>query len=95
MNDDLLNVPEDVMLPDLLPKSSLTSDLFHLETPSVVPIHSDLASVNFQLEHLLLETNTHTLRIEVELATRQKLRASLRQVKQSMLLPCSEMAFLR
>ena len=44
MNDYLLNNPENMMLPDLLPEGSLTSDIFHLKTPFVAPVHSDLAA---------------------------------------------------
>jgi len=92
MNNYLLNNPENMLLSDIFPKGSLTNDIFHLETPFVTPSYSDLVTVNSRLEHLSLEINTQSLRIEVERAKRQKLRASLKQFKQSTLSPCSEMA---
>ena len=52
-------------------------------------------SLNSRLEHLSLEINTQSLRIEVERAKRQKMRASLKQLKQEISTPCPDIAPLR
>ena len=92
---NLLNLTGDPALPDLLPEGPLFDDLFQLDDPTVAVVHPDIVALNQRLDHLSLETNTQGLRIAVERAKRQKLRTTIRQVRQDMLLPCPDIVSLR
>jgi len=93
--NNLLSLPTDLVLPDLLPEGLLFDDIFHSDDPTIAITHPDIAALNYRLDHLSLETNTQALRIDVERAKLQKLRATVRQVKQNMLLPCPDIASLK
>jgi len=93
--NNLLSLSVDPALPDLLPEGSFLDDIFHLDDPNIAITHPDIAALNQRLDHLSLETNTQALRIAVERAKHQKLRATIRQVKQDMLPPCPDIASLR
>ena len=90
-----MSLPMDPALPDLLPEGSLFDDIFPSENPSVTVTHPDIVALNSRLDHLSLETNTQALRIKVERAKRQRLSATVRQVKQNMLLSCPDIASLK
>ena len=92
---NLLNLTGDPALPDLLPEEPLLDDLFHLNDPTVAITHPDIVALNQRLDHLSLETNTQGLRIGVERAKRQKLRTTIRQVRQDMLLICPDIMSVR
>ena len=76
-----LDNPKDILITDNFPEVSLFNDVFSLEPPFMTPSQLDLVKMNSRLEHLSLEINTQSLRIEVERAKRQKMRASLKQLK--------------
>ena len=88
--NNLLNLPTDPALPDLLPEGSLFDDIFHAEVPVIAITNPDIAALNYRLDHL-----SQALRIDVERAKRQKLSATVRRVKQNILLPCPEIASLK
>ena len=86
MNDEIF----DMMIRDLLPEGSVVDNLFPVENLFSMPEHSDIVNINRQLESLTLENNTNSLRIEVERSKRQKMRATLRQIKHDIRSFCSE-----
>ena len=94
-NNNLMSLPMNPDLPDLLPEGSLFDNIFPSENPSVTITHPNIVAPNSRLDHLSLETNTWALRIEVEKAKRQRLHATVRQVKQNNLLPCPDIASLK
>ena len=84
-----------MMFPVLIPEDPPIDNQFPVETPLITSLHSDISAINTRLENLTIESNTQSLRIEVERVKRQKLHLSLRQVKQNMLLPCPDIASLK
>ena len=93
--DNLLNLTGDPILPDLLPEGPLPDDLFQLSDLTSTIIHPDLVALNKRLDHLFLETNTQGLRIAMERAKRQKFKATIRQVRHDMSIPCPDIAMLK
>jgi len=85
----------DPALPDLLPEGSLFDNLLYSDVTALAITHPDIATLNHRLDQLSLDTNTQSLRIDVEKAKRQKLSAIVRPVKQNILLPCPEIASLK
>jgi len=83
------------LISDSFLEGSLLNDIFSLELPFLTHSHLDLVTLNSQLEYLSLEINTLSLWIETELAKRQKMRASFKQLKREISTPCSEVAPLR
>jgi len=47
------------------------------------------------LDNLIIESNTQGLRLEIERAKRQRLQASVRQVRRDLAIPCPELAEIR
>ena len=68
----LMNSSMDPVLPDLLPEGSLFDDLLHSDVPALATTHPDITTLNHRLDRLSLDTNTQSLRIDVEKAKRQK-----------------------
>ena len=93
--NNLLNLSVDPALLDLLSEGSFLDDILRLGDLTLAITHPDIAILNQRLDHLSLETNTQALRIAVERAKRQKLRPTVRQVRQDMLIPCPNIASLR
>ena len=92
---NLISLTEDPILPDLLPEDPILNDLFRIDDFPTPIMHPDITEINRKLEHLTLETNTQGLRLAVERAKRQRLQASVRQVKQDLAHPCPELMAIR
>ena len=73
----------------------MLNDLFRIDDLPTPVMHPDIIEINRKLEHLTLETNTQGLRIAVERVKRQRLQASVRQVKQDLALPCPDLMVIR
>ena len=82
MNSNFVNTQMDMLLQDLLSEDPLFDNMFSLEAPPLSVTHTDIAALNFKLDNLSFECNTQALQIEVERVKRQKLRTSLRSIKQ-------------
>jgi len=93
--NNLIPLTGDPTLPDLLPEDPMLNDLFRIDDLPTPIIHPDIAEINRKLEHLTLETNTQGLRIAVERAKRQRLQATIRQVKQDLSLPCPDLMMIK
>ena len=85
----------DMPLPDLLSEDPLLDNMFFLEAPPLSVTHPDIAALNFKLDNLSLECNTQALQLEVEQVKRQKLRTSLRSIRQKITLPCPDATSLK
>jgi len=92
---NLIHLTGDPTLPDLLPKEPMLNDLFQIDDLITPVTHPDIVELNRRLDHLSLETNTQGLRIAVERAKRQRLQATIRQVKQDLSLPCPDITMLK
>ena len=90
-----LDFSMDPALPDLLPEGSLFDDLLYSDVPALTINHPDIATLNHRLDQLSLDSNTQSLRIDVEKAKRQKLSATVRRVKQDISLPRPEITSLK
>ena len=92
---DFLDMPMEPFLPNLLPEGSLFNSTFPPENPSIISTQRDIVALSSQLDQLSLETGTQSLRIELEKHKRQKLRTTIRQIKQNMISPCPVTASLK
>ena len=90
-----LNFSVDSTLPDLLPEESLFNDLIYADVPALAITHPDITTLNCRLYQITLDTNTKSLRIDVEKVKRQRLSETVRRVGQSTLRPCPEVTSLR
>ena len=95
MDSHLINNQEENVIPDIFLESSFLRDIFPMEPPRSMPSYLDLATLNSQIEHLSLTVNTQSFRIEVERAKRQKMRSTIKQLRQEMNNPCPEIASLK
>ena len=91
----LSNFEMEPALPDLLPEGLLLNDLLDIDTTVPTFPNADLVTLNQRFDQLSLDTNTQSLRIDVEKAKRQKLSASVRRIKKDLLSPRSEIVTLR
>ena len=85
----------ELTLPDLLPEGSLFNETFLPENPSTIITHPEIVALNSRIDQFFLESNTQSLRIELEKHKRQKLRTTIKQVKQNMIIPSPDIASLR
>jgi len=93
--DDLNNLSENIMLPDLSAESSFNDDLFKFDNIIPMPIQPDLTAINKQLENLTIDGNTQFLQLKIERMKRRQLRSSLRTIEQAVQRPCMDAASLR
>ena len=85
----------DPVIPDLLPEGSFQDDLLDTNIPVPVIPNADIVTLNQRFDQLSLDTNTQSLRIEIEKVKRQKLSATIRRLRQDLLSPHPEIARLR
>ena len=57
--------------------------------------NADIIALNHRFDQLFIDTNTQSLRIDIEKAKRQKLNAIVRRLKQNLLSPHPELVKLR
>ena len=93
--NNLISLTGDPNLPDLLHEEPMLNDLFQIDDLIAPVTHPDIVEINRRLDHLSLETNTQGLRIAVERAKRQRLQATIRQVRQDLSLPCPDITILK
>ena len=58
-------------------------------------MHPDVIELSRKLDNLTIESNTQGLRLEIERAKRQRLQASIRQVRRDLAIPCPELSEIR
>ena len=82
-------------IPDLLPEEPIYNDLFTLNDLTMPLPHHDLAELNRKIESLTIELNTQGLKLEIERSKRQRLQATVRQMKRELTNPCLDSLGLR
>ena len=78
---------DDLLCPDLLIEDPILTNLFPIEVARPPPPIPELKLITDRLESLEIAMNTQSLRIEIERTKRQKLRASLDQIKSNLVYP--------
>jgi len=93
--NNLLNLTNDPVLPNLLPEEPIYDELFQLDDLMMPIPHSELTELNRKIELLTIDANTHGLRIEVERAKRQRAQMTIRQLRQDLSLASSDIMMLK
>jgi len=93
--DNLTLLMEDPTLPDLVPEDPIFDELFRVDDWTIPTIHPDVAELARKLDSLTIESNTQGLRLEIEKAKRQRLQASVRQLRRDLATPCPELVKIR
>ena len=92
MSDNYICFNKDLTAPDLLPLDDFISDIPCIKDPK---LQQELANINAKIERLTLDSNTQSLRVEIERGKRRKLQSSLKQVRHQLLHPCPEVETLK
>ena len=93
--NNLINLTEDPILPDLLPEEPLFNELLQMNDLTMPVPHPDIIELSRKLDNLTIESNTQGLRLAVERAKRQRLQTSVHQIKNDLDRPCPELIALR
>ena len=91
----LLSLNEDPTLPDLIPEDLLFDDLLRVNESMMPLVHPDVVELGRKLDSLTIEVNTQGLRLEIEKVKRQRLQASIRQVKRELVTMSAEINEIR
>ena len=75
--NNLINLTEDPTLPDLLPEEPMFNELLQMEDLTMPVPHPDVVELSRKLDNLTIESNTQSLRLEIEKTKRQRLSARL------------------
>jgi len=94
-HNNFTNLIDDPVLPDLIPEEPVYEDLFQLNDLMTAIPYPDISDLNHKLELLTIDTNTHGLRIEVERAKRQRLQATVKQMRQDFALVNADIVMLK
>jgi len=95
MNDDRVFYDMDLAVPNLLPIEDLINDIPYIKDPEIASLQQEIANINARLERITLDSNTQSLRVEVERVKRRRLQTSLKQVRNQLLHPCPEVATMK
>ena len=91
LQNDMMNLINDPTLPDLLlPGEPLYDEVFQINDLLKPTFHPDIAELSRKIESLTIEVNTQGLRLEIEKTKRQRLQATVRQLRRDMTLPSSD-----
>jgi len=93
--NNLINLTSDPLLPDLVPEEPIYDEIFKIDDLLMPVPHPDIAELNRKIDLLTVEINTQGLRLEVEKVKRQRLQATVRQMKRDLSLPCPNIAMLK
>jgi len=86
---------DDLLCPDIFIEDPMLTDLFPIGVAPPLQSIPEFNSITDRLESLEIAMNTQSLRIEIERTKRQKLRASLRQIKADLAYPSPEIHSLQ
>ena len=93
--DNLINLTSDPILPDLVPEEPIYDEIFKIDDLLMPIPHPDIAELSRKIDLLTVEANTQGLRLEVEKVKRQRLQATVRQLKRDLSLPHPDIAMLK
>ena len=93
--NNLINLSNDPVLPELAPEEPIYNELFPIDDLLMPTPHTEINDLNRRFELLTVDTNTHGLRMEVERAKRHRLQATIKNVRQDLSLANSKIIMLR
>ena len=93
--NNLINLSNDPVLPELVPEEPIYSELFQRDDLLMPTPHTEIDDLNRKFELLTVDTNTHGLRMEVERTKRHRLQATVKRIRQNLSLATSEIIMLR
>lgn len=92
---NLFSLSGDPTLPDLVPEAPVFEDLLQFNDWTIPSPCPDIVELTRKLDSLTLESNTQSLRLEIERAKRQRLQASIRQIKRDVITMSPEIIEIR
>jgi len=91
----MINLIDDPTLPSLVSEEPIYDEVFQIEDLLTPVSHPDVIELKRKLDLLTVEINTQGLRLEVEKSKRQRLQATVRQLRRDLSLPCPDIQILR
>jgi len=86
---------EDPALPDLILENYHFDDLININNTTALITPSDVDELKRKLDNLIIECNTLNLRLEIERTKRQRLQATVRQLKREAIAPSPNLLEIR
>jgi len=93
--NDFENLFYDPLLPDLVPEGPSYDELLDTSNLDMFAPHPDLTDLTRKLEALTIDSNTHSLRVEIERTKRQRLRTLVKQVKRDLTTAYTDIGIMR
>ena len=92
--NNIINLTDDPMLPSLAPEEPIYDEVFQIEDLLATLPHSDIIELKCRIDILTIDVNTQGLRLEVERSKRQRLQATVRQLKRDLVPLCPDIQML-
>ena len=90
-----MHLINDPVLPNLICEEPVYEDLFQINDLLLPMPHPEDVDLNRRFESLSIDANTHGLRLEVERAKRQRLQATVRQLRRDLSLANADMMIMK
>ena len=95
IQNNMFNLNDDPTLPSLVSEEPNYDEMFQIED-LLTPVSSPhITELKRKIDQLTIDVNTQGLRLEVERSKRQRLQATVRQLKRDLVLPCPDIQILR
>jgi len=94
-SDIMTSLSNDPTLPDLIPEDYLFDGLLGVDSVAIPNTPSDVNELRRKFDSLTIECNTLHLRLEIERAKRQRMQASLRQIRRDLTIMNPEIATIK
>ena len=85
----------DPVLPDLLPEEPVYDEIFQIDDLIMSTPQPEITDLSRKFELLTVDTNTHGLRIEIERSKRQRLQATMKQLRQDLTIANADIMMLK
>jgi len=93
--NNLINLSNDPVLPELVPEEPIYSELFSTDDLLLPTPHTEINDLTQKFELLTVDINTHGLRLEVERAKRHRLQSTVKQMRQDLSLASAEILMFK
>ena len=93
--NNFVNLNDDPVLPDLVPEEPVYDNLFQIDDLMLSTPHPEIIDLNRKFESLTIDTNTYGLRMEIERAKRQRLQATVKQIRRDLTLANADITMLK
>jgi len=85
----------DPVLPDLFPEEPVYDEIFQIDDLIMSTPQPEITDLSRKFELLTVDTNTHGLRIEIERSKRQRLQATIKQLRQDLTIANADIMMLK